>query len=108
MTKNAKHVTKAHVAALAANIDAVEPQAVKPKQASFGVPREVRDLIYEECLTYPDTLQFSREAQWKAKFDGKPIFRGLAMPLPLVNSTVREEALEVLFGRNTWEISIGM
>lgn len=66
----------------------------------LSLPREVRDIIYEYCLSVPHVLIPYRSAEAPRYKDDFP-------PLGLlsVSKTVRQEALPVLFRSNIWYIS---
>lgn len=67
------------------------------------LPREIRDIIYELCLCldgilipYPDLIESEGE---------KIKSHELNVALLALNKQIREEALPILFGKNTWRIT---
>ena len=96
------------------------------------LPREIRDLIYEHCLLYkgeiipfpriyervgsdrdPDAFKFRSSMDRRGPFVGYPRVKRDYWQTELkpcvallgVNSTIREEAATVLFGKNVWRLS---
>jgi len=66
-------------------------------------PREIRDMIYGLCLCvdgilipYPESLDTEEERTAKGH---KPV-----VALLTLNKQIRDEALPILFGKNTWSI----
>ena len=93
------------------------------------LPREIRDLIYELCLVHEgEIIPFPRDYERGAmerllkmpgredgqdpfmgypngKRDSRQTKKGPCVALLGVNSTIREEAAIILFGKNVWRLS---
>ncbi len=68
------------------------------------LPREIRDIIYELCLCV-DEILIPYPDPWEIDFtlEFKPPQPEVA--LLALNRQIREEALPILFGKNTWRIT---
>lgn len=68
----------------------------------LGLPREIRDMIYENALCIDGVLAPYKE-HWKVKgdYDGPPP----TVALFVVNKQIQSEAAPILIGKNTWRIT---
>lgn len=68
------------------------------------LPREIRDMIYELCLCVDGAIQPYpewAETNYKMRIEGpRPEVALLAL-----NKRIRDEALDILFGKNEWRIT---